>query len=106
MLCYIALLFSLPDYALTLGLSSGQAASISAILNTGTAIGYPFIGVVSDRYRRIEVAGILTFVCGLTYFEIWISATSYGVNVVFALISGAILGVFWVVRCVATFCLY
>lgn len=99
---YITLLYSLPDFARTLGLSSGQAATISAILNAGTAIGRPFIGVISDRYGRIEVAGILTLICGITCFAIWMPARSYGVTIFFALISGAILGVFWVV-CSAEF---
>ncbi|MCJ1421932.1 hypothetical protein MMC32_008299 [Xylographa parallela] len=49
MLGYITLLFSLPDFAHTIGLSSGQAASISSILNAGTAT----IGPIS-----VEIAGL------------------------------------------------
>ena len=97
MLGYITLLFSLPDFARSIGLSSSQAATLSAILNLGTAIGRPLIGVVSDRYGRMEVAGLLTLVCGLSCFVIWLPASSYGVVIFFALLNGAILGVFWVV---------
>ncbi|MCJ1258558.1 hypothetical protein MMC24_006391 [Lignoscripta atroalba] len=96
MLGYITLLFSLPDFARSIGLSSSQAATLSAILNLGTAIGRPLIGVVSDRYGRMEVAGLLTLVCGLSCFVIWLPASSYGVVIFFALLNGAILGVFWV----------
>jgi nitrate/nitrite transporter NarK len=97
MLRYISLLFSLPDYAQSTGLSDTQAMTVSAILNLGTAFGRPVIGIASDRYGRIEIAGLLTCACGISCFAIWIPATSYGVLVLFAFVSGAIFGVFWVV---------
>lgn len=94
---YIALLFSLSDYAISIGLSRDQAFQITAYLNLGTAVGRPVIGTISDRYGRIEIAGLLTLVCGLCCFVLWLPFQSFAVTVVFALISGAILGVFWVV---------
>jgi MFS family permease len=97
MLGYIALLFSLPDYAHSIGLSDSQATAINAILNLGTAVGRPLIGIISDRFGRIKVAGLLTCACGIFCFAIWLPATSYGVVVFFALFSGAIFGSFWVV---------
>jgi MFS family permease len=97
MLGYISLLFSLQDYARAIGLSSNQATVVNAILNLGTAVGRPLIGVASDRFGRIEVAGLLTCSCGISCFIIWLPSASYSVLVLFAVISGAILGVFWVV---------
>lgn len=61
MLGYITLLF----HCLSIGLSRAQATQITAFLNLGTAFGRPFIGVASDRLGRIEIAGVLTLVCGL-----------------------------------------
>lgn len=98
MLGYITLLYSLPDFALSIHLSRSQSAEVITFLNLGTAIGRPFIGILSDRFGRIKVAAILTFACGTICFAIWIPARSFGVTVLFALVSGAILGVFWVVR--------
>lgn len=97
MLGYITLLFSLPDYARSIGLSDSQASTVNAILSLGTAIGRPLIGVGSDYLGRIKVAGGLTWLCGITCFAIWLPASSYGVLLFFAFINGAILGVFWVV---------
>jgi MFS family permease len=97
MLGYAVLLFSLSDFAISIGLPQQQSAQVSGFLNLGTALGRPFIGVLSDRYGRIEVAGLLTFACSVSVFAIWIPANSYGVTVLFAVINGAILGVFWVV---------
>jgi len=91
------LLYSLPDFAGSIGLTAQQAAAIGAYLNLGTAIGRPAVGWVSDKLGRIEVAGTLTFFCGLTCFAVWIPTHDYGVAIFFAIISGAVVGVFWMV---------
>ncbi|KAK5020906.1 hypothetical protein LTS07_011371 [Exophiala sideris] len=98
MLGYIALLYSLSDFALSIGLSRQRATQITALLNVGTAVGRPFIGIASDRFGRFKVATGLTLFCGLSCFIIWIPASTFGVTVLFAILSGAILGVFWMVR--------
>ncbi|KAF2003607.1 MFS transporter, MCP family, solute carrier family 16, member 6 [Amniculicola lignicola CBS 123094] len=92
---YIALLFSLSDFALSIGLSHDQATDIVGFLNLGTAIGRPIIGIVSDRFSRVKTAGVLTFCCGLICFALWMPAKGFGLTVFFALLCGAILGVFW-----------
>ncbi|PMD56279.1 major facilitator superfamily protein [Hyaloscypha bicolor E] len=92
---YVILLFSLSDFARSIGLGSGQAAAITALLNLGTAIGRPVVGVMSDKFGRIETAGSVTFLCFVSVFAIWVPATSYGATICFAIINGGILGVFW-----------
>lgn len=95
----VVLLFSLSDFALSIGFSRPQATDLIGFLNLGTAIGRPIIGIVSDRWSRIDTAGVLTLACGLSCFAFWLPATSYGLTVFFAIICGAIVGVFWMVRC-------
>lgn len=95
---YITLMFSLSDYALAIGRSDRDSATIAAVLNLGAALGRPIIGYASDRLGRLEVAGVLTFTCGILVFAMWIPASAYGTLIAFSLISGAILGVFWAVR--------
>ncbi|KAK5050435.1 hypothetical protein LTR84_003716 [Exophiala bonariae] len=98
MLGYVTLLYSLSDFALSIDLSRKQATQITAFLNLGTAVGRPFIGVASDRLGRFEIASGLTLLCGVCCLGLWVPASSFGLTVFFAIISGAILGVFWVVR--------
>jgi MFS family permease len=101
MLGYIVLLYSLADFAIAIGLTRGQSTNIIGFLNLGTAVGRPIIGIWSDRFRRIDVAAIITLVCGISCFAFWLPATGYGLTVFFALLIGAILGVFWMVcRCI------
>ncbi|KAI4913278.1 hypothetical protein J4E85_010730 [Alternaria conjuncta] len=95
MLGYIVLLFSLSDFALSIGLSRSQATDIIGLLNVGTAIGRPIIGILSDRWSRIDTAGALTLLCGVSCFAFWLPATSYALTVFFAILCGAIVGVFW-----------
>lgn len=94
---YITLLFSLADFAASIRLSHSQAIDIIGFLNLGTAVGRPLIGIFSDRFSRINTAAVLTLICGLICFALWLPATSFGLTVFFALVCGAILGVFWMV---------
>ena len=92
---YIVLLFSLPNYALSIGLTARQGSIIGALLNLGQGIGRPAVGIFSDAAGRINIATFLTFTCGLFCFVIWIFAKSFGVLIFFAIIVGTVAGTFW-----------
>ncbi|KAK1564206.1 major facilitator superfamily transporter [Colletotrichum navitas] len=91
---YITLLFSLADFSRSVGLSSAQATDVTGVLNFGTAVGRPLIGITSDHFRRIDTAGMLTLLCGVICFAMWLPATTFASTLAFAFICGAILGVF------------
>lgn len=97
MLGHMVVLFSLSDFGQSIGLTEEQAASVTAFLNLGIALGRPFIGILSDKFGRIETAGTLTFLCGLSVLVFWLPATSYWASILFALINGPVFGVYWVV---------
>ncbi|KAH7208212.1 major facilitator superfamily transporter [Fusarium oxysporum] len=92
---YIFLLFSLSEFAPAIGLSHKQATDVVGFLNVGTATGRPLIGLVSDRFSRVATACVLTLLCGLVCFVLWLPATSFGLTLFFSIVCGAILGVFW-----------
>ncbi|EUC40116.1 hypothetical protein COCMIDRAFT_109615 [Bipolaris oryzae ATCC 44560] len=95
MLGYVVLLFSLSDFALSIGLDRAQATDVVGLLNIGTAVGRPVIGILSDRWSRIDTAGVLTLLCGLSCFAFWLPATTFALTVFFSIVCGAIVGVFW-----------
>ncbi|KAF3909033.1 hypothetical protein ABW21_db0200770 [Orbilia brochopaga] len=95
MLAYIIVLYSLPNYGVSVGLTQRQGSILSAMLNLGNSIGRPLIGLYSDTWGRINIAMALTFACALTIFTIWINTTSFGVLIFFALLNGGICGTFW-----------
>ncbi|CAF9910590.1 MAG: hypothetical protein HETSPECPRED_010110 [Heterodermia speciosa] len=95
MLGYIVLLFSLPNYALSIGLTASQGSVVAALLNLGQGLGRPFVGIFSDTVGRINIAFAATLICGILCFTIWIPAKVYGVLVFFAIVVGTVAGTFW-----------
>ena len=95
MLGYVALLFSLPNYAVSLGLSSRQGSIVGALHNLGQGIGRPIVGLVGDRFGRINMASFLSFATCLLIFAIWIEARNIGILCFFAILSGTVSGTFW-----------
>lgn len=97
MLGYIVLLFSLPSYARSVGMTASQGSVIGAVLNLGQAMGRPPIGYFSDTVGRLNMAASMTFLAGLFSLVIWMFAKSFGVLIFFALIGGSVAGTFWAI---------
>ncbi|KAF2798336.1 MFS general substrate transporter [Melanomma pulvis-pyrius CBS 109.77] len=97
MLAYVVLLFSLPNYAKTVGLTAAQGSIIGAVLNLGQALGRPPIGYFSDSFGRVNMAASMTFLAGFFTLVIWSFAKSFGVLVFFAIIGGMFAGTFWAI---------
>ncbi|KAJ4353357.1 uncharacterized protein N0V89_005085 [Didymosphaeria variabile] len=97
MLGYVVLLFSLPNYARTVGMTASQGSIIGAVLNLGQAMGRPPIGYFSDSLGRLNMAASMTALCGIFCLLIWIFAKSFGVLIFFAIIGGAVAGTYWAV---------
>ncbi|KAG9691366.1 putative monocarboxylate transporter, partial [Aureobasidium melanogenum] len=95
MLAYVVLLFSLANFARSVGLTASQASIVSAILNLGQAVGRPPIGYFSDSIGRINMATLMTFMSGLFALVIWTNAKSFGVLIFYAIVGGTVAGTFW-----------
>lgn len=95
LLGYIVLLFSLPNYARSIGLTAKQASVVGALLNLGQALGRPCVGFYSDAAGRINIAGSCTFATGLFCLVIWVFAKSYGILIFFAILVGTVAGTMW-----------
>lgn len=94
-LAYVNMLYSLPTYASSIGLTSKQGSVSNALFNLGLAVGRPFIGHFSDTFGRINMAGAMTLLCTIFCFGLWIPAQSYGPLLAFSLFAGALCGTFW-----------
>ncbi|WEW55728.1 hypothetical protein PRK78_001161 [Emydomyces testavorans] len=95
LLGYVVLLFSLPNFALSIGLSAHQGSIVGALLNLGQALGRPVVGLISDRFGRINMATVFTFFCGLLCFAVWIPSFNMGMLSFFAITAGTVAGTFW-----------
>jgi MFS family permease len=95
MLGYFILIFSLANFANSIGLNSSQASVASALFNIGQAIGRPLIGYFSDKTGRINMTGSMTFLAGVLPLVIWTNTKNYGVLIFFAIVEGLVAGNFW-----------
>lgn len=95
---YVILSFSLPSYAVNIGLSQQQGSIVGALLNVAQAVGRPVMGYLSDHLGRYRVTALASTACGLCCFFVWIFARNYGVLVFFAIMSGLFVGNNWAVR--------
>ncbi|KAI5362310.1 Putative major facilitator superfamily, MFS transporter superfamily [Septoria linicola] len=92
---YIVLLYSLPNYAQSIGLNAQQGAVVGAMLNLGLGFGRPLVGWMSDSFGRINIATGMTALCGVFCLAIWVPSNSYGVLILFAIAAGTATGTFW-----------
>ncbi|KAI1614837.1 MFS transporter, MCP family, solute carrier family 16, member 6 [Exophiala viscosa] len=92
---YIVAIYSLSAFAVSIGLTQQQGGIVVTVMNVGTTLARPFVGVLSDRYGRITVAGILTASNVLFVYAIWIPTNSYGVLLFLAILLGATSGIYW-----------
>ncbi|KAH6889140.1 MFS transporter [Thelonectria olida] len=92
---YITLLYSIPSYASSIGLTPTQGSIANAMLNLGLGIGRPFIGYISDALGRINMALAMTALCTILCFGMWVPAPSFGALAAFSLLAGPLCGTFW-----------
>ena len=92
---YVTLVYSLPNYATSIGLNPKQGSITGAMLNLGLTVGRPLVGYFSDTLGRITISMAMTAFCGLFCFAIWIPAYSYAPLIVFSLLAGMVCGTFW-----------
>lgn len=92
---YIILQYSLPTYGSSIGLTPAQGSVSSALLSLGLAIGRPLVGYFSDSFGRINITGVMTFLCAVFCFALWIPTQSYAPLLAFSLLAGTLCGIFW-----------
>jgi len=88
MLGYVTLLFSLPNWATTIGLTASQGSVVGAMANLGQAISRPIVGHFADRSGYLSIATAGTVLAGFFCFVFWIFVWDFAQAVTFALMSG------------------
>lgn len=92
---YTIVLFSIPDYGQSKGLSADQGALLGALVNLGQVVGRPGVGFLSDRFGRLNVSTLMTFISGLLCFLFWNFAVEYATIMAFSVVIGLFIGTFW-----------
>lgn len=75
---YYTPVFFFSTYARTLGYSSTQGANFIAINNACNAIGKVVIGLIADRYGRLNTLFVSTAISSLSSFVFWLPSSLSG----------------------------
>ncbi|CEP24815.1 unnamed protein product [Cyberlindnera jadinii] len=90
---YIVCLFSLSNYAVSIGLNETQATTITVLFNLSQAVGRPLTGYLCEVFGRVNFSLMGTlYICILTLCW-WINVHSYASLICFALAMGLFVGV-------------
>jgi MFS family permease len=77
---YIILLYSLPNFGMSVGLTFDQGATAGALLCLGQLCGRSLVGGFGDYIGPINITVITTFTTGLLALVWWPFVNSYGVR--------------------------
>lgn len=88
--------FCLASFAtLALGFTQTQASTLQSILSVGQLVGRPASGWLMDKFGRLNIAALASFLSGVTLLALWLPARSFGLLSFFALAQGMVGGIFW-----------
>ncbi|KAL3229726.1 putative transporter ESBP6 [Nakaseomyces bracarensis] len=90
---YNLMIFTLSPYAIARGMSSHDAATLTAILNGSQAIGRPCMGFAGDKFGRTNVTIVLTCCLSIFMYAFWIPAHTMVQLIFFSICVGSCVGV-------------
>lgn len=85
---YIIMMLSLSSFATFIGLSQATGAHITAIFNGCQAIGRPIIGIIGDRFGRINSSIAINWFVVVIIFAFFINCTNFITLLFFSIVSG------------------
>lgn len=78
LLGYVTTQFTITKYAVSyLGLSQTQGSNLAALLSAGMAFGRPALGLIADRYGRVNAAIFFSCISGLMCLFIWMFGKTF-----------------------------
>lgn len=90
---YTLMVFTLASYAVARGMSQHQGSTLTSLLNAGQTIGRPLMGVMGDRFGRVNVTSFLTCILCIYIFAFWITAHTFVQLIFFSIMIGLSVGV-------------
>ncbi|SCU80336.1 LAMI_0B01838g1_1 [Lachancea mirantina] len=90
---YNLMVFTLSPYAVARGLSPHQASILTTALNAAQTLGRPAMGLLGDRFGRMNVTVILTVTLTIFLFAFWLPSHTFIQLLFFSICVGACIGV-------------
>ncbi|CUM63971.1 uncharacterized protein PRCAT00001559001 [Priceomyces carsonii] len=89
---YVILLYTLANFTTSLGYSEYQGSIVSAMVQVGSVLGRPIVGLASDKLGPCTVASSCYYIVAIFCLAMWIPARNYATVIIFALIEGSLMG--------------
>ncbi|KAI0464002.1 hypothetical protein LJB42_003015 [Komagataella kurtzmanii] len=100
---YVVLLFSISPFATMIcGLSAKQGSILTAVMNTGQIVGRPCMGLMADRFGRLNFTITINLFVAILIWCWWIPVRSFAALLPFSFILGAVIGIGSVMNAVLT----
>lgn len=90
---YTLMVFTLSAYAVARGMSQHQGSTLTSLLNAGQTIGRPIMGLMGDKFGRVNVTSFLTCILCIYIFAFWIPAHTFIQLIFFSIMMGLSVGV-------------
>lgn len=90
---YAICLYSLSNFAISIGFSQHQAMIVTVVLNLSQMIGRPLTGYLSEICGRVNFTIFATFYTCIMIFVFWINLETYAALLVFAFMLGLFVGI-------------
>ncbi|SCU85496.1 LADA_0D07866g1_1 [Lachancea dasiensis] len=90
---YNLMVFTMSAYGVSKGLSSQQASLLTIALNSAQCVGRPSIGLLGDRFGRVNVTVALSTLLTIFLFGFWIPSHTFIQLIMLCICLGLIIGV-------------
>lgn len=89
---YVVVLYDMASVTTSMGYSAYQGSIASAMVQVGSILGRPVVGVFADRFGAVTVTSVAYAACGLLTLAMWIPANNYATILAFCVIMGGLMG--------------
>lgn len=89
---YVVVLYTLVNFTTSLGYSAHQGSVVAAMVQLGSVVGRPIVGIVADIIGPVTVVSIVYMVSAIFTLGMWIPARNYATMIIYGLVMGSIMG--------------
>lgn len=89
---YVIVLYTLVSSTISLGYTANQGSIVAAMVQLGSFLGRPVVGLVADRFGTITVGTIIYTLCAIFTYSMWIPASNYATLICYGIIIGLTMG--------------
>lgn len=89
---YVVVLYTLVNFTTSLGYSEYQGSIVSAMVQLGSVVGRPIIGILADQIGPFTMITIVYLLSAIFTLAMWIPARNWATMLIYALVMGSLMG--------------